>query len=160
MNQFKKLKQEKEEASKVSEVNVSLSSISNHSDCEEESHYRSCWNKIKSGRFKKSEKLLEEKEESVHMLKKKGLWDLWLIPKMHPNKIIWDLFIIFLAVYNCIFLPLTLSLLSNFTKENPWVEDLNLMIDVFFTVDILLQFRTTEYHQMNGVEITKPKRWR
>ena len=83
--------------------------------------------------------------KKVHRIKKKGLWDQWLIGKMNPNKIIWDLFIILLAIYNCIFLPLTLSLLNNFEKEYPIIEDVNLLIDVFFTIDIMLQFRTTEY---------------
>jgi hypothetical protein len=74
MNQFKKLKEEKEKevAVKESDINVSISSISVDND--EDEKQESCLDKIKTGCFrKKGEKLMEEKEESVHSVKKKGL---------------------------------------------------------------------------------------
>ena len=73
---------------------------------------------------------------------------------MNPLKIKWDLFIIFLALYNCLFLPLELSLLPNFRVEYPHVEVMNIVIDILFLLDIIAQFKTTEFHPHTGEEIT------
>ena len=73
---------------------------------------------------------------------------------MNPHKIKWDLFIIFLAIYNCIFLPIQLALLPDIETDFPWVEHINLFIDAIFLLDIIAQFRTTEFQPNTGEEIT------
>lgn len=62
--------------------------------------------------------------------------------------------IIFLAVYNCIALPLDVSIVPPFMQENLHLETTNLMIDLIFFVDLILSFRTTYIDQMSGDEIT------
>jgi hypothetical protein len=89
--------------------------------------------------------------------KKKVLSEKWLIGKMSPIKIKWDLFIIVLAIYNCFFLPLELSLLPDITRYYPWIESMNIVIDFFFFVDIIACFRTTEFNSTNGMEIHDTK---
>lgn len=67
----------------------------------------------------------------------------------------WDLLIIFLALYNCILIPLNLA----FTKEltdSPVMNIIERIIDVLFIGDIVLNFRTTYINPSTNIEIIDP----
>ena len=70
---------------------------------------------------------------------------------MNSIKIKWDLFIIFLAVYNSVCLPIEVAILP-FIKHNPALNLINSLIDLFFFIDIIIHFRTTFVNQMTGDE--------
>lgn len=74
-----------------------------------------------------------------------------------PRRLNWDLVIIVLAVYNCIAIPLNLTFAKG-GDNNVGVFILERVIDVFFIVDIGLNFRTTYVNPKKNLEITNPKR--
>ena len=76
---------------------------------------------------------------------------------MNPIKIKWDLFIIILAVYNCISLPIELSMMPLFLQNNPTFELCNTLIDLAFFFDIIISFRTIYINLMTGDENNNPK---
>ena len=71
---------------------------------------------------------------------------------MNPIKIKWDLFIILLAVYNCVSLPIELALVPPFMQDNAMFDRFNNIIDIIFFVDIVINFRTTFVNPMTGDE--------
>ena len=71
---------------------------------------------------------------------------------MNPIKIKWDLIIILLAVYNCISLPIELAMVPPFMQDNKVFDRANNLIDLFFLIDIIIQFRTTFVNPMTGDE--------
>ena len=71
---------------------------------------------------------------------------------MNPFKIKWDLLIIILAVYNCVFLPIEISIMP-FMKNNSYFQIANNVIDVIFLLDLIINFRTTFVNSMTGDEI-------
>ena len=74
-----------------------------------------------------------------------------------PRRLNWDLLIIFLAVYNCIMIPLNLTF-THGQDSHIGVTLLERTIDVFFIVDIVLNFRTTYVSPTKNLEITNSKR--
>ena len=76
---------------------------------------------------------------------------------MSPMKVKWDLFIILLAIYNCIALPLEVAIIPPFMVENGHLTRSNLFIDLFFLLDVIISFRTSYINSMTGDEITTPK---
>ena len=76
---------------------------------------------------------------------------------MNPFKIKWDLFIIILAVFNSVTLPIELSVLPPFMKGNNLLAVINHLIDLMFFIDILVSFKTTYVNKMTGDEITNKK---
>ena len=79
-----------------------------------------------------------------------------LIDNMNPFLQWWDLFIIFLAIYCSIALPLDLSFEPP-NLENYAIKMANNIIDVFFFIDIIINFRTIQVDQMTGEFITSTK---
>lgn len=71
----------------------------------------------------------------------------------------WDLVIIFLAIYNCVMIPMNVA----FTNTQEFTSTLEFMllerfIDVLFGIDIFLNFRTTFVNAKTNIEITDPTR--
>ena len=57
-----------------------------------------------------------------------------------PKRVRWDLFVIILAVWNSFFIPFNIA----FEPEvSTFVEIINILIDVLFLVDIIVNFRST-----------------
>jgi len=64
--------------------------------------------------------------------------------KFHPNqgfKLYWDLFVIFLSIYNSFVIPLQFSIPDSFT-DKPIVSVVDVIIDYLFALDIFINFRT------------------
>lgn len=66
----------------------------------------------------------------------------------------WDLFIMIMAVWNCIAIPLDFAF-SPAVAGEAWWKFIDTVIDVIFVVDILVTFRTT-YIRSGGQEVVKP----
>jgi len=71
----------------------------------------------------------------------------------------WDLIIIFLAIYNCVMIPMNVA----FTNTQEFTNSLEFMllercIDILFGIDIFLNFRTTFVNQKTNIEIVDPMR--
>ena len=71
---------------------------------------------------------------------------------MDPWRIKWDMYIIILAIYNSICLPLQIAFNPPFL-ETDYISGFDNVIDVCFFLDIVLTFRTTYVHPMTGEEI-------
>jgi len=71
-------------------------------------------------------------------------------------KMYWDLFIMILATWNCITIPITMAFEPPFANSDV-VYILNGIIDIFFILDIFVNFRTTLLHPKTGVEIFIPR---
>ena len=74
-------------------------------------------------------------------MRTKSLKENYIISNSDPKIIKWDLFIIALAVYGCITIPIQLS----FNATNYWEEKWHLsrIIDILFGIDIIVSFRTS-----------------
>jgi len=62
----------------------------------------------------------------------------------------WDMIIIILAIFNSISLPFTLAFIA---EEGVLYRILNILIDLFFVIDILINFRTSFIQPTTGDEI-------
>ena len=69
----------------------------------------------------------------------------------------WDLFIIVLALYNCITIPLNVAFPSVEKMSKPH-ELFERVIDILFFVDILITFRTTFVNPLTNNEVMDFKR--
>jgi hypothetical protein len=63
----------------------------------------------------------------------------------------WDLFVIILVVYNCIQLPFSIAFQNIFSSVA--VEIVSYVIDTFFLLDIVFNFRTGYSNVKTGLEI-------
>ena len=62
----------------------------------------------------------------------------------------WDIFVMLLAVYNCVSIPYTVAFEPTVTAGfNAWER----LVDCIFGTDIILNFRTTFLHSKTGIEI-------
>lgn len=73
------------------------------------------------------------------------------------RKTIWDLFVIVIAIWNCICIPLQICFEPE-TLETTTVEAANNIIDFCFAVDIIVCCRTTFYDSTTGDEVFNGKR--
>lgn len=65
-------------------------------------------------------------------------------------KLLWDSLIIFLAIWNCMFVPFSIAFNPD---ESQAIIIINAVIDLFFYLDVAIQFRTSTI-TFQGVEIT------
>ena len=71
---------------------------------------------------------------------------------MEPARVKWDMFIICLAVYNSIGLPIDLAFQPPMFQWG-WVIVGEILIDTCFILDIILAFRTTYMNPLTGEEV-------
>ena len=76
---------------------------------------------------------------------------------MNPWKVKWDLFIICMAIYSCIALPLEVAIVPPFMVKDGHLARTNVFIDLAYLMDVVLSFRTSYINQMTGDEITTPR---
>lgn len=72
-----------------------------------------------------------------------------------PNgnfRVRWDLFVMVLATWNCFSIPITVAFEPAFA-ETLVMFILNSCIDIFFLLDIFINFRTSFIHPNTGEEI-------
>jgi hypothetical protein len=80
----------------------------------------------------------------------------WIFDNMNPVIIKWELFVILLAVYSSIILPLEIAFKPP-TLDNKNFKLINHLIDLLFLIDLIITFRTTQINIMTGEIITDPK---
>ncbi|CAL8389189.1 unnamed protein product [Boreogadus saida] len=92
--------------------------------------------------------------------------DKWTILHYSPFKAVWDWLILLLVIYTAIFTPYSAAFLLNDLEEQRRRECgyscsplnvVDLMVDIMFIVDILINFRTT-YVNVNEEVVSHPAR--
>lgn len=68
-------------------------------------------------------------------------------------KLRWDLFIIFLALYNCVMIPFEFAFAPGFL-ESYYYKSTDYFIDCLFFFDVCINFRTTFVNQKTGNEVS------
>ena len=77
---------------------------------------------------------------------------------MDTTKTKWDLFIILLAIYTSVCLPLELAVLPPFLDNNIYFEVCNHVITFLYIIDIVISFRTSYVNPMMGDEVFDTKK--
>lgn len=72
------------------------------------------------------------------------------------HKTRWDLFVMFLATYNCIQIPLEVAFDPDILQQS-FLKTFGVLVDIIFFLDILVAFRTTYIDIRNGQEIMELK---
>lgn len=80
----------------------------------------------------------------------------YILPYDNPYVLRWELLIIFLACYNGIAIPFWVAF-KNSALLNPGVIFIDIVIDIFFAFDIVLNFRTSYFDIKTSEEITDVK---
>lgn len=74
-------------------------------------------------------------------------------------RVYWDLFIILLAVYNCILIPIDVGFGSKFYGTNGrTVDSVDSVLDIFFGLDFAFNFLTTFVSAKTGLQVTDGKK--
>uniref|UniRef100_A0A4W2FS73 Voltage-gated inwardly rectifying potassium channel KCNH2 n=1 Tax=Bos indicus x Bos taurus TaxID=30522 RepID=A0A4W2FS73_BOBOX len=91
----------------------------------------------------------------------------WTILHYSPFKAVWDWLILLLVIYTAVFTPYSAAFLLKETEEAPLAPDcgyacqplavVDLIVDIMFIVDILINFRTT-YVNANEEVVSHPGR--
>nr|XP_039328887.1 potassium voltage-gated channel subfamily H member 2 isoform X3 [Saimiri boliviensis boliviensis] len=91
----------------------------------------------------------------------------WTILHYSPFKAVWDWLILLLVIYTAVFTPYSAAFLLKETEEGPAAPDcgyacqplavVDLIVDIMFIVDILINFRTT-YVNANEEVVSHPGR--
>lgn len=91
----------------------------------------------------------------------------WTILHYSPFKAVWDWLILLLVIYTAVFTPYSAAFLLKETEDGPQAPDcgyacqplavVDLLVDIMFIVDILINFRTT-YVNANEEVVSHPGR--
>jgi len=93
-----------------------------------------------------------DEDLDIKINSKKWFW------RVHDTmKIRWDLFIIFLAIWNSIQIPYSIAF-SPDQEQSVLNTVTNLIVDSFFITDVLINFRSSYMEQETGQEIFSNKR--
>lgn len=81
----------------------------------------------------------------------------WIISETGAVRLVWDMAVIIFAIYNSIMTPFLIAF------DPPWSNSLAIVlvdwiINIFFIVDILINFRTTYTNTKTGAEVWEPKK--
>ena len=96
---------------------------------------------------------VDDEEESEEVTKKKRRC---IISQQNKLKFRWDVFIIFLAIYNSFSIPYAIAFRPP-AFETTFMTIFNLMIDMLFMCDIAVGMRTTYLDPSSGDEEWDPK---
>ena len=75
---------------------------------------------------------------------------------MNSYKFYWDLFVILLAIYNAISLPMNIAFVSvqDLYEDSVALNWIERMVDIFFAVDIIVNFLSAYIEVQDGETIT------
>ena len=79
-----------------------------------------------------------------------------VIKLTHPYRVRWDLLVMALAIFTSFTVPFEFAFLEHDVITWRW-KLFNLMIDLLFCIDIVLNFFTTAIDPVNGTEIDEKK---
>ena len=79
----------------------------------------------------------------------------YIIPKRSSFRYYWDYIVMSLAIYNCIWTPLTISFdwAALQDETNTFLNILDNIVLTIYTVDIVVQFLTSYYNVQTGDQI-------
>ena len=79
----------------------------------------------------------------------------YIIPKSSRYREYWDYIVMTIAIYNCIWTPLTISFdwAVNQEENNDYLKAIDYVILSIYTCDIIIQFLTSYYNVTTGDEI-------
>ena len=88
--------------------------------------------------------------------------NLKVIPKCiirvnESTRVNWDLFVMLLATWNCIWIPFEIAFKPDI-RTSVYIVVADYIIDFFFFIDIILTFRTTYIKSSTGDEVTEPRK--
>ena len=81
----------------------------------------------------------------------------WLFRNGDGCRVNWDLFIMFMAIYNWFAIPVQFALNPEFTDHPAYIA-VDALINLIFIIDVIINFRTTFIHKLTGEEIIEPKK--
>ena len=81
----------------------------------------------------------------------------YMIRVNEPRRIKWDLFVMTLATWNCLWIPLDIAFEPE-ASDSVFLIVVDNLIDFCFLIDIFLTFRTTYIKSSTGDEIVDPKK--
>jgi len=77
----------------------------------------------------------------------------FLISVTSSHRLRWDLFIMGLAVWNCFYVPFAMAFLT--ASENAQILPVNVLIDLTYTLDVVVYARSTYIDLSTGEEVTE-----
>lgn len=81
----------------------------------------------------------------------------YIIKRGSELRAYWDYIVMTLAIYNCVWTPLTISFdWAQLIDESPALKVIDITVIIFYTIDIIVQFLTSYINITTGDEITKP----
>lgn len=106
----------------------------------------------------------EEKKANSSALKRAENKSIWSVSVFRSNdfwKIYWDALILVIAVFNSIFIPITLSFgeIKEYLNNQQWYKIVDYTSIVLFISDIFIMMNTT-YYDSDGEEIFSKKKIR
>ena len=106
----------------------------------------------------------EEKKANSSALKRAESKSIWSVSVFRSNdfwKIYWDALILVIAVFNSIFIPITLSFgeIKEYLNNQQWYKIVDYTSIVLFISDIFIMMNTT-YYDSDGEEIFSKKKIR
>jgi len=97
-------------------------------------------------------------EELEHNMEAEIARNLWvqhkIFPPTSPRRRLWNMLMLYLVLYNCIQIPLSLAFTFE-VKSQDGLDYFDIFVDAAFGVDILLNFRTSYYEEEELVHDTK-----
>ena len=103
----------------------------------------------------KMKRMKEENEANVHEEDVKVKLPWYTFDHASKPRNIWDLFVIALALWNCIFIPFEVAFKPE-KSDAMFASDR--VIDVLFAVDIIVNFMTTYVNPKTNTDVTDPQR--
>lgn len=108
--------------------------------------------KNNSTNFHDATKVRGQEREKLEILR---LQQQNIFKQNHPWRQNWDIFVMILAIYNSIMIPIEMAYMQESLLATYTVSDfLNNVTDIFFLIDIILNFHTTTTDELTGEEKT------
>ena len=101
----------------------------------------------------------DEVEVEVVAIKQAKPMAWYIVSYDNRFRIYWDLFIILLAVYNCILIPIDVGFGKKFYgTKGATVDLIDSVLDIFFAMDFVLNFFTTFVSPKTGLQVIEWKK--
>lgn len=107
--------------------------------------------------IKEDEANVRNKESHDDVIPNLNVVPKFIIRVNEPQRVKWDLFVMGLATWNCLWIPLDIAFEPAISNSIPMVI-LDNLIDFFFIIDIFITFRTTYIKSSTGDEVMDPSK--
>ena len=107
-------------------------------------------------RQKTTNNLNEVRETDLIQLKKMKRWKLWILQPHNKIRVIWDISIIVIIIWNWLYTPFQFAYLSN-SSDMIVIDVLDKLFDFLFILDLMFQFLFAYQSPSTGELIDNPK---